>query len=170
MKKFSRVITGATLCAAAAALVIGTLGIASAQAAPGGGEQGPGNRGGSQSSLIEQGIITQTQADAVRAAMRNAHEGVETTVLAGLVRSGSISQTQADAISAAKKSTSREARATLLTDANVTMVQLQSVRAAMKQAHESGKATVLATLVQGGTITQSQADAIGANKRTGGRS
>lgn len=166
MKKSSKWVTGAALGAGAFALILGSVGVAQAHNSQGGSSQGEGKRGGPQSSLIADGTITQAQADAVRTAMRSAHEAAEAAALTQLVKDGTFTQVQADALAAVE---SRGGKGALIADGTVTRVQLMALREAMQSAHEATKAKVLQGLVADGTITQSQSDAIAAAKAQGGR-
>lgn len=165
MKKSSKWITSAALGAGTLALILGSVGVAQAHNVSGGSSQGEGKRGGPQSSLIAEGTITQAQADAVRTAMKEAHEAAKTAALTQLVQDGTFTQAQADALAAVEP---RGGKRALIADSTVTRVQLQALREAMQAAHETTKTKVLQGLVTDGTLTQSQSDAIAAAKAQGG--
>ena len=165
MKKSSKWITGAALGAGSLALILGSVGVAQAHNASGESSQGEGKRGGPQSSLIAEGTITQAQADAVRTAMKEAHEAAETAALAQLVQDGTFTQAQADAVAAVE---SKGGKGALIADGTVTRDQLQALREAMQATQEVTKTEILEELVANGTLTQSQSDAIAAAKAQGG--
>lgn len=174
-RKFA--ITG-TAIAAAAALAIGGSVAASADDRDGKQRGKDGKSGGALTSLVEDGTITESDVDAIRDAMKAAHErdqqahqaeraAAKAEILADLVANGTLTQAQADAISAAEKGGMRE----LIANGTIDREDVQALKAAMregsagnreaKQAERAAERdAVLDALVADGTLTQSQADAV----------
>ena len=176
-RKFA--ITG-TAIAAAAALAIGGSVAASADDRDGKQRGKDGKSGGALTSLVEDGTITESDVDAIRDAMKAAHErdqqahqaeraAAKAEILADLVANGTLTQAQADAISAAEKGGMRE----LIANGTIDREDVQALKAAMregsagnreaKQAERAAERdAVLDALVADETLTQSQADAVDA--------
>ena len=125
MRTSRKIGIGAAAAITAAALALG--GTAAYAHDNGKGPRGEGPRGGALTSLVTDGTVTQSQADAVKEALHSsrddhraaargerhaAREAARAAALAGLVADGTLTQAQADAIATAIEShhESREGR------------------------------------------------------------
>jgi competence protein ComGC len=136
--------------------------------------------------LVDEGTITQDQAEAVTAGMttkagitvdagKKVHSTEHKAFLSKLVSDGKLTQEQADAITSSmpsKADMKNHDRGDvqsgdrpvnkLVSDGTITQEQLNAIHEAMKAAKDSDKSRteILEELVSAGTVTQNQADAI----------
>lgn len=110
-------------------------------------------------------VLTREEWQAVKTAVRAAHEEARDVVrsgaLAALVADGTITQAEADAIVAAQR---RLGLRELFLSGEIDRQQVREIRQALRAASHQDRQAVLSSalsdLVAGGTITQEQADAI----------
>lgn len=132
-----------------------------------GGKGERGNHGGKAvSSLVTQGTITQSQADAFSNAMKIKLDQKFNTklnsVLADLVKNNSLTQTKADAIKSSasdKRGLKDLVNAGTITENEARLIH-SSLRALPKEDVSVIRDQVLVDLVNKNTLTQAQADAI----------
>ena len=136
---------------------------------------------------LVQGLDSAT-AQKIRSALEESREAAMTSVLATLVSAGTITQEQADAVIANKPGKSMGNKGQggkgqqgkgqqslggkanpLVANGTITEEQAKAVHSALDAARDSAQTAVLSQLVTEGVITQSQADAIEANKPKGNR-
>lgn len=126
-----------------------------------------------ESQLVEAGIITQEQADAIKANMTEKAEKENqqrlTDKLAAFVEKGTITQDQSDKILAALNTAQEAQKANLEKLKDMTQEEREQYFQTIKEnakddsgEHKKGdRVNPLSQLVEDGTLTQEQADAIG---------
>ncbi len=114
--------------------------------------------------MVSAGILTQTQADAIKAAMPQ-HEGgmgrgMKKLDLTSLVTAGTIDQATADKVTAYIDSKQAEHQAEMEKVKAMTEAERKAYFEANKPAEGSAKTDQFAEMVSAGILTQAQADAI----------
>jgi len=143
-----------------AALTVGALaGVANAT---GSADKGHVKGKGPVAALVTEGTLTSEQATAVGDALKAAHEAARSNQLKSLVSAGTITQAQADLLSS-KGGLKDAIRSGDMTREDAKALY-EILRGSGKPDKGSGFATVMSKLVADATITQSQSDAITANK------
>ncbi len=162
MRTGKKLLASAAISAGTLALVVTSLGAAQANNSPNSGGFGEGKRGGSGTSLVATGNLSESERTAVREAMRAAMADNKADSLANLVSEGVLTQAQAETLQASQGQ--RGAMRSLLTDGTLTRDQVQTIRDSWRATKSDHHDQVLDQLVAAGTITQAQADAIKEHK------
>ncbi len=131
----------------------------------------PSEKQGFLSGIIEEGILTQDEADAIEEYLKEnvaqpaaGHDpgkgGLSEETLAGLVEDGVISQDTADAITAFITEQSEEQKAQMEEFKNMTDEEREAYRESLKDEDPPTQKGVLSYLIEQGIVTQDEADAI----------